>query len=106
MLIGWVFAICLLQNSGLLSVCQFKMSVLTDTAQVTQHSSDLGKQCDLTEKLLSSAKVNLEQFVFTTFITLLVIVAWSVSTRPAVAQFTEPIVPKTRRHLTFCVFRE
>ncbi|TMX35731.1 hypothetical protein [Vibrio sp. Hep-1b-8] len=106
MLIGWVFAICLMQNSGLFSVCQFKQSVLANKAQITEQKSDIGEQCDLTEKLLNSAKVNLEHIVITSFIALLVIVAWLISTRPVAAQFTEPIVPKSRLHLTLCVFRE
>ncbi|MCG9752873.1 hypothetical protein L1D54_20765 [Vibrio brasiliensis] len=106
MLIGWVFAICLMQNSGLFSVCQFKQSVFANKAQITDQKSDIGEQCDLTEKLLNSAKVNLEHIVITSFIALLVIVAWLISTRPVAAQFTEPIVPKSRLHLTLCVFRE
>lgn len=106
MLIGWVFAICLMQNSGLFSVCEFKTSVLASKAQLSQPKSDIGEQCDLTEKLLNSAKINLEHVIITTFITLLVIVAWLILPRSAVAQFTEPIVPKSRLHLTLCVFRE
>ncbi|MDC5705954.1 hypothetical protein OPW41_09010 [Vibrio europaeus] len=105
-LIGWVFAICLTQNSGMLTVCEYKYASLADSTHVTDQSTDISKQCDLTEKLLGSAKVNLDHVVVSFFVALLVIVAWLVSTRQASPQFTEPIVPKSRLHLTFCVFRE
>lgn len=105
-LIGWVFAICLMQNSGLLTVCEYKQAALSQSIQHGDHKSDLGKQCDLTEKLLSSAKVNLEHVVTSFFVTLLVVVAWLMTTRSVCPQFTEPILAKYRLHLTLCVFRE
>ncbi|TFH90327.1 hypothetical protein ELS82_17395 [Vibrio ouci] len=106
MLIGWVFAICLSQNAGWQSVCEFKYSALADLAHISKSPSDIGEQCDLTEKLLSSAQVNLEHVVISIFVVALIVVAWFVLTRSATPQFTEPIVPRRRLHLTFCVFRE
>ncbi len=112
LLVGWVCAICFMQNSAFFNVCAFKTAALSEQTKVMVASADvsekaeLGEQCDLTEKLLSSAKLNLEHLMVFSFILLLAIVAWLAQTRSQFASFTEPIVPKTRIHLTLCVFRE
>ncbi|NRB67163.1 MAG: hypothetical protein HRU48_07295 [Vibrio sp.] len=106
LLVGWVFAVCFMQNTSIISICSFKQSALTDTTQLTDNSDGIQKQCDLTEKLLSSAKVNLDNLMVPMFLFIVVIVAWLVRTRPEAPSFTEPIVPKPRVHLTLCVFRE
>lgn len=87
-------------------MCEFKTSFLTDHTMQTSQSNDLGEQCDLTEKLLSSAKASLEHVIITVFIIALVLVAWRIVSNHAAPAFTEPIPPNNRLHLTFCVFRE
>lgn len=106
LLVGWVFAICFMQNTSIISMCSFKQPALTDTIQLTDNGDGIQKQCDLTEKLLSSAKVNLDNMMVPMFLFIVVIVAWLVRSRPEAPSFTEPIVPKSRVHLTLCVFRE
>lgn len=101
-----MIAVCLAQNSGFQSVCQFQYASVDDSAQVSQPASDISEKCDLTEKLLISAKVNLENIAIFTFVLALVIVAWLLVTSSVTPTFTEPIPSKYRRHLTFCVFRE
>ncbi|MFM2587302.1 hypothetical protein [Vibrio sp. TBV020] len=105
-LIGWVFAICLSQNAGWQSVCEFKYSSLVDYSVDVSQPKELNKQCDLTEKLLSSAKASLEHVIITVFVIALVIVVWRILTPSVAPAFTEPIPPNNRLHLTFCVFRE
>ncbi|MBY7968842.1 hypothetical protein KW445_04210 [Vibrio fluvialis] len=106
LLVGWVFAICFMQNTSIISMCSFKQSVVTDTIQLSDISDDVQKQCELTEKLLSSAKVNLDNMMVPMFLLFVIIVAWLTRVRPETPSFTEPIIPKSRVHLILCVFRE
>lgn len=111
-LVGWVFAICFMQNSSLYSVCSFKQSafepasVASITANADHKQDELTEPCDLTEKLLNSAKLNLEHLMVFSFVFALSILTWLGLTRPLAPSFTEPIVPKARVHLRLCVFRE
>lgn len=111
-LVGWVFAICFMQNSSLFSVCSFKQSafepasVASITANADHKQDELTEPCDLTEKLLNSAKLNLEHLMVFSFVFALSILTWLGLTRPQAPSFTEPIVPKARVHLRLCVFRE
>ncbi|MCL9783431.1 hypothetical protein M9194_18555 [Vibrio sp. S4M6] len=106
LLVGWVFAICFLQNTSLISMCTFKQSALNENLKLKDDGTDLQEQCDLTEKLLCSAKVNLDNTMVPMFWVFVIIVAWLVQVRPEASSFTEPIVPKSRVHVTLCIFRE
>ncbi|MFB9216482.1 hypothetical protein [Vibrio sinaloensis] len=111
LLVGWVFVVCLLQNSALFNVCSFKHSALdkgTAEAWVMSGESrqDLSEPCDLTEKLLASGQLSLDHIMVFSFLIVLAIVTWLIQTRPAFSAFTEPILPKSRVHLRICVFRE
>lgn len=113
MLVGWVIAICFMQNSALVTACQYQglmqesptTAFVDGTNNPTQEDA-VGKPCDLTSKLFGSAKVNLEHLMVPLTLIALLIVAWISQLRPTYVSFTEPIVPKNRVHLTLCVFRE
>ncbi len=112
-LVGWVFAICFMQNSALVEACQYQaVSDTTETSPIAisdnsiTSAKEMSEPCDLTAKLFSSAKVNLEHMMVPLTLIALLIIAWISQQRPAFISFTEPIVAKYRVHLTLCVFRE
>lgn len=112
-LVGWVFAICFMQNSALVEACQYQMAPDVQGVSFTLNDDtslnavqEISEPCDLTAKLFSSAKVNFEHMMVPLTLIALLIIAWISQQRPAFISFTEPIVTKYRVHLTLCVFRE
>ena len=112
-LIGWVIVVCLMKNSGLMFSCAMQYdasstsAVVGDEVKIVKAESghDTSK-CELSEKLIQFAQQQLETLVVVLFVGIFALVVWRCCAFANKRQWTEPIVPKYRVHITLCVFRE
>ncbi len=109
-LVGWVLAVCLIQNAGIVSSCPMKsdyagFAVVADETGQDVKAKGVTK-CELSEKLIQFAKHHLELFIAILFVGITFIAVSRLGAFTQIKQWTEPIPGKHRVHLTFCVFRE
>lgn len=106
--IGWVIVVCQMQNSGFVAPCSVSgehvVTVAADKALEVKGKST--SKCELSSKLVQFAKHHMELLIVVLFVGITLVSVCRVGAFSRLRQWTEPISPKHRVHLTFCVFRE